>query len=136
MARIAVIEDDTALLDLLQELFVEQGWELLASTGGDALPAMQREQPDAILLDLVLEGPESGWAILEQLKRDLATRSIPVIVWSGAVEQLREKAGWLAEQGIPTLEKPFDIDALYATVTTALEHRLPQLEPGRETSKE
>jgi CheY-like chemotaxis protein len=131
-----VIEDDAVLVDLLRELFAERDWELLASTGSDALPAIQHDRPDTILLDLWLEGPETGWAVLEQLKQDPTTRSIPVIVWSGAVEQLREKAGWLAEKGIPSLEKPFDIDALYATVMAALEHRLPQLEPGRETSTE
>jgi DNA-binding response OmpR family regulator len=131
--RIAVLENDPTLLDLLGEIFAEQGWELLPHTSSTVVPALQQEKPDLILLDLWLEGVTTGWDVLQQLKQDPATRSTPVIVMSAAADHLREMEPCLAEQGIPAIEKPFDVDDLCATIRAALEHRRPDLQ-GREAA--
>jgi DNA-binding response OmpR family regulator len=67
-----------------------------------------------------MESPEAGWSILELLKLDPATNSIPVIVCSAAIDDLRSREPWLAHHGIVTLPKPFDIDDLYKRVEAAL----------------
>jgi len=129
VARIAVVDDDRMLLELLQELFTEKGWELLpCAQGSAAFELLKQEHPDAILLDLVLETPVGGWQILQRLKQDPLTRSIPVIIWSAAADHLHDKESWLAEQGTPILCKPFEIDALYQTVEAALTGKVTNLQ--------
>jgi CheY-like chemotaxis protein len=126
--RIAVVDDDTVLLELLQELFADKGWGLLpCAQGSAAFVLLTQEYPDAILLDLLLETPIGGWQILQRLKQDPLTRSIPVIVWSAAAH-LHDKQSWLAEQGIPVLDKPFEIDELYQTVEAALTGKVTNLQ--------
>jgi response regulator RpfG family c-di-GMP phosphodiesterase len=57
---------------------------------------------------------------LEIIKLDPATSSIPIIVCSAAVDDLRSHEPWLMHHGIVTLAKPFDIDDLYKRVESAL----------------
>ena len=121
MPRIAVVDDDQTLLQLLHELFTEKGWELLPHAGGTSVfDLLKREVPDVILLDLWLKPPGSGREVVEQLKMDVVTRDIPVIAWSAAAEQLRDMERWLTEHGISALSKPFEIDELYDTIEAAL----------------
>jgi DNA-binding response OmpR family regulator len=121
--RIAVIDNDQTLVDLAEELFSEQGWESEKYLDGkSALTALSAEPPDVIILDLFLDSRETGWNILQRLKMDGATQDVPVIIWSGAVDKLRDKETWLSEHGIPTIGKPFDIAELYRLVEEALAH--------------
>lgn len=121
MTRIAVVDDERELLNLITELFEERGWEVLPLAGGaGVVQAFRAEQPDVVLLDLWLGGSESGWQILQRMKMEPATRDIPVVVWTGALEGLKDKAEWLKEHSIPTLSKPFDIDELFNTIDGVL----------------
>jgi CheY-like chemotaxis protein len=106
---------------MFDQVAMLRGW-------GTALRQRQYQRPHAILLDARLEWSVSGWQVLQPLKMDPATRSIPVIVWSGAIDQLGDKERWLAERGIPTLSKPFEIDELYETLEAAMTHKVTQLE--------
>jgi DNA-binding response OmpR family regulator len=119
--RIAVIDNDRTLVDLAAELFLDQGWDSdTYLEGSGAVRALSLKPPDVIILDLFLDGPETGWDILQRLKIDATTRDVPVIIWSGAVDRLRDKEDWLLAQGIPTLGKPFEITELYRLVEDAL----------------
>jgi len=61
VSRIAVVDDDQTLLELLHDFFSDQGWELLACPDGDtAFDRLKGEAPDVMLLDLVLPAPSSG----------------------------------------------------------------------------
>lgn len=122
MTRIAVIDDDQPILDLMQELFREQGWDAILHTDArTAVQMVQQEHPDAVLLDLWLDSAVTGWQILTQLKADPSTSGIPVIILSGAVGELESRASWLAEHGVPVLAKPFTLDELYETIEAALQ---------------
>lgn len=128
--RIAVVDDEESLHSLLHEVFTDRGWQLLPLLDGAmALTAIKTERPDIVLLDIWLEGSVTGWQILEELKADPGTDGIPVVVWSGAIDYLREKRGWLAERGIPVLEKPFEIDDLYQVLDLALEDAMKTAQP-------
>lgn len=129
MVRVAVIDNDPALLDLTKALFEDRGWETVVYRHGKAAAqAMQHDQPDAIILDLWLDTPETGWEVLQQLKANPETRSIPVIIWTGAQEYVEDKEDWLAQRGIQVLLKPFEIDQLYDTIDTALANKVRDLE--------
>ncbi len=79
-AKILVIDDDKAATDLVQVILEAEGCTVLkANNGRDGLAIAERERPDLILLDLVM--PEfSGFNVAYQLKHNLATYTIPVMI--------------------------------------------------------
>lgn len=81
---------------------------------------MRQARPDAILLDVHLGGRDGGWAILEDLKAEPVTCTIPIVVWSGDVRILENKRTWLEDHRIQVLAKPFEIDDLYRCLDCAL----------------
>jgi len=82
--RILVIEDDVKFADILKDVVHECGFQCIVThSAGEGLDAARKYQPSAILLDMHLPD-HSGLGVLDQLKRDPATRHIPVHVSSVA----------------------------------------------------
>jgi CheY-like chemotaxis protein len=127
---IAVIDNEEALLTLLDDLFEDRGWGILPlPEGPSAFEGVKSRQPNVILLDIWLGGMVTGWQLLEDLKTDPQTRTIPVGVWSGASDHLQDKKDWLAERGIPVLAKPFEIDGLYEILELAMDRTMNRPQP-------
>src|SRR5690242_12118645 len=91
-ARLVVIDDDLTFLDLMRELLeVSEGYEVDTYTQWrDAHTFVRARAPDLVLLDLVIQGEEHGWQVLDELSADPATRAIPVIVCSAAIRSLQD----------------------------------------------
>ncbi len=118
---IAVVNNDTDFLGLMNDLLTLEGYQTLICREGDrAYGFIKEAQPDLVVLDVRLDHAEQGWTILELLRLDPATTQIPVIVCSADAQFLREKAAALHDQRCDTLEKPFDLDTLLEKVTRAL----------------
>ncbi|HEY1537245.1 MAG TPA: response regulator [Polyangiaceae bacterium] len=80
MATILIVEDNPANMKLTVFLLQHAGYSVLSATDAESGLALAREQhPDLILMDIQLPGMD-GLAAIELLKRDEATRAIPVIV--------------------------------------------------------
>jgi two-component system cell cycle response regulator DivK len=80
MATILIVEDNPANMKLAVFLLQHAGYTVLSASDAESGLALAREQhPDLILMDIQLPGMD-GLAAIELLKRDEATRSIPVIV--------------------------------------------------------
>jgi CheY-like chemotaxis protein/CHASE3 domain sensor protein len=79
-----LIEDDATFAQILRDLAREKGFQcIVAQTAADGLFAAAHYLPNAIVLDMKL--PDlSGLGVLDQLKRDAATRHIPVHVVSAS----------------------------------------------------
>lgn len=121
MRRIAVVNDDTVFLDMMAAVLRERGWDVSIYREGDsAFEKLRDDPPDVIILDIRMENPETGWTVLELLTLDRRTASIPVIVCSAALLDLRAHEALLKKYGIAVLPKPFNVDALYAQVDEAL----------------
>jgi DNA-binding response OmpR family regulator len=120
--RIAVINDDTAFLTLMEELLEkEEGYEVrVCKEANNAYQFVKDFQPDLVILDIRVGHEENGWQILELLTLDPVTRPIPVIVCSAALHSLAEHQPVLENYGCDMLAKPFDLDALLAKVEAAL----------------
>src|SRR5690349_9925901 len=90
--RIALINDDTTFLALMRELLeASEGYEVLVCTQWqDTHGFVKREQPDLVILDVVMGGEEPGWRILELLTLDPQTRPIPLLVCSAAIRSLQD----------------------------------------------
>ena len=79
---VLVVEDDLQAAELLARQLDGGGFRAEIALGGTEAVAKARElQPVAITLDIFLRGMD-GWDVLERLKRDEATRDIPVVVIS------------------------------------------------------
>ena len=121
MTCIVVVDDDRDFTDLVTSLLEDRGWRAATChVEWDAAACVKREQPDAVLLDLRMGSPKSGWTILDQMRADPATSRIPVIVCSASAAELRDKNGELQARNVGALVKPFEIDELYC----AIEHSL------------
>ena len=119
---IAVIDDDSDLLDLLNILFADNGWAMVPFTDGRmALNALAVTPPSVIMLDLWLGESRNGWDILADLRKVPSLQSTPVIVCSGAVDSLEDKEELLREHRVTILAKPFDIDHLIHMVEAEYE---------------
>jgi CheY-like chemotaxis protein len=120
-ARIAVVNDDADFLDLMRDLLHDEGYSVTVHRAAQhAYADLKAEDLDLIILDIRMETPEAGWQLLELLRLDPATTAIPVIVCSADTPFLRAKEAHLLERGCLTLEKPFNLDELLATVARAL----------------
>jgi DNA-binding response OmpR family regulator len=78
--KVLIIEDELALQKTLSEVLAQEGYLIVtASDGEEGLKSAQSENPDLILLDLVLPKIH-GFDVLKKLKENSVTESIPVII--------------------------------------------------------
>jgi putative two-component system response regulator len=101
---ILVVDDLPDNLDLMVNILRDQYRVLIATNGLDALETVQRNQPDLILLDIMM--PEmSGYQVCEQLKRDPHHRDIPIIFVTALTDVRDEQIG-LDLGAVDFLHKP------------------------------
>lgn len=118
--RILIIDDEAPLRRVMQlTLKITAGWEaLVAGSGVEGLQQAEVEQPDAILLDLMM--PQmNGIAILAKLQENPATQKIPVVLLTANV-QAAEQPFYRQLGAAAVLIKPFDPSNLVAQIKNAL----------------
>ncbi len=106
--RILLIDDEVDIHRITQVgLMMEAGWELLtAQSGEEGIDMAASEQPDAILLDVMMPGCD-GVATLKLLQESSQTQTIPVIFMTAKAQSAdRRQLYALGAQGVIT--KPFD----------------------------
>jgi CheY-like chemotaxis protein len=94
-AKILCIEDDLDMIDYIRLILGKAGYDVIGADGGaQGLEAMHEEQPDLILLDLMMPGMD-GAEVLLRKKQDPAIRDIPVIALT-ALNSPFDQIMWLA----------------------------------------
>jgi DNA-binding response OmpR family regulator len=123
MARIVIIEDDVELSTVMRDALKDTGYEVITyvQPNRDTVQHLNSSQPDLIVIDARLTSSVSGWDVITGLKDLAATRSIPIILASGAADEIVAHQDLLNEWGIPVLAKPFDLAQLDRYVGEALE---------------
>ncbi|MGD2216161.1 MAG: response regulator transcription factor [Gemmatimonadales bacterium] len=127
-ARILVIEDEPDISALVAYQLAHAGFQVrTASTGGEAIRALDTEAPDLVVLDLML--PEvGGTEILRTMRARRETRDTPVIVLTARSDEEDRLRGF--ELGADDyISKPFSPKELVARVRAVL-RRAPPSEPG------
>ncbi len=118
---IALVEDDPHIVNLLDDLFGEEGYRTITFLEGiGAYAALAHAQPDLVLLDLWMERQNTGWMIYEELCTHDATAHIPVVICSADIVTLRTHALEITARGDAVVEKPFNITTLLATIADLL----------------
>jgi CheY-like chemotaxis protein len=87
MAKILIVEDDPLMLRMYQKIFTFEKHEVeIAADGEEGLAKAQAVNPTVILLDIMMP-KMNGLQVLEQLKANLNTKSIPVIILTNLAGQ-------------------------------------------------
>ena len=107
MTRVLVIDDEAPIRLLCRVNLEAEKMEVLeAADGPTGLEKAQREQPDVILLDVMMPGLD-GWHVAEQLLEDPTTSEIPIIFLTARAE-FRDRARGLDIGGVDYVTKPFN----------------------------
>ena len=107
MTRVLIIDDEAPIRLLCRvNLEAEQMEVVDAGDGPTGLEKARSEQPDVILLDVMMPGLD-GWQVAEALLDDERTRSIPIIFLTARAE-IRDRARGLDLGGIDYVTKPFN----------------------------
>src|SRR5438093_3522702 len=105
--RILIVDDEVSIRLICNINFTASGWECAeARDGEEALERIRLEQPDVVLLDVMMPRLD-GWQVAERLLEDPATRDVPVVFLTARAEQRdRRRAYRLGAVGY--LTKPLD----------------------------
>lgn len=127
--KILIIEDNEQNLYLATFLLEKNGYGIVAARSGpEGIELAKKTRPALILLDIQLPGMD-GFAVLEELRKDPAFDSVPIIaVTSHAMAGDRERI--LAAGCNGYIEKPIDPD----TFLEQVKRHLPDATSGREDS--
>lgn len=78
--HILIVEDDIFLAEIYQKKFEMEGFKVsIANNGQKGLADIKKKKPDIVLLDILLPKLD-GFAVLEAVKADSSTKSIPIIL--------------------------------------------------------
>lgn len=121
-SRVLVVNDTQEILELFEAILDAMKLEtILMSYAPRELDRIRQVNPDLIILDFLMGDREPlGWQLLQKLKMDRRTESIPIVVCTGAVKAAQEQQGYLTEQGVTLVLKPFNVDQLEDAVRRAL----------------
>jgi len=123
--RIAVVEDDPALLELLQEELTSHGYQVAACDSAEALLAQLEDlTPDLVISDIRLPGID-GMALLQRLRQQPKPPALLLITAFGTV---RQAVAALKQGADDFLTKPLDLEHLLLSVERLLAHKALQQE--------
>lgn len=116
MTLILVVDDEAAILQLVQELLAEEGYETIAAHDGrEALSRLADQAPDLVLADVMMPFV-NGLELARAIHANPSYREIPVILMTAGGRAI------IAE-GVPhaaAVAKPFDVNTLLATLDRVL----------------
>ena len=112
---VLIIEDEKLIIVSTQMVLEAAGFRVESATNGeDGIAKARSKSPDLILLDIMMPGID-GWETLTRLKRDPATASIPVVIFT-AREHARGHQKSSEMGAADYFRKPFEPDELIELV--------------------
>ena len=119
---ILVVDDTPTSLELVRSILEAEGFRTLAAGDGPTARALSRaEQPDLILLDVMMPA-ETGFETCSRLKSDPLTADIPIIFLS-ALDDVKSKVTGLKIGGVDYVAKPVHGEEVLARVRVHLRIR-------------
>jgi CheY-like chemotaxis protein len=106
--KVLVIDDDPNILEIIEFILKEEGYEVELSSNGQNLLLRRNDLPDLILMDLWMPGIYGG-TLGELIKMQAHTKHIPIIMMSASkdLEDIAQKSG-----ASDFIQKPFEMNAL------------------------
>jgi CheY-like chemotaxis protein len=123
--KIALIDDNEDYLFTMGTFLTRNGFiAVTANDGVKGLELIQRERPDLILLDVMMESSYAGFELWKALQADQALKEIPVIGISAMQNELGVRPERYSDQDYfhpaAFLDKPVDHELLLETIATVL----------------
>jgi len=123
---VVAIDDDPLAIELARASLEPAGWTVLgAATGQEGLALIRERQPSVVLLDLLMPGMD-GFEVVEALRADPSTRSVPVVILTSKSmtrqdkERLRGRITYVARKA------EFDLSGLSGLLRWASAGRRPR----------
>ena len=121
--RLAYIEDETEMIDLVRLILGRRGYTVLGANGGrEGLDLVRKELPDLVLLDLMMPDMD-GWDVYHQIKSEPLTRDIPVIVITAKAQDIDKILGLRIAKVEDYISKPFSPQELIDRIEQVLSGR-------------
>ncbi|MEO0087027.1 MAG: response regulator [candidate division WOR-3 bacterium] len=121
MKKILIIEDEEAIRFILEKRLNDAGYLTISAENGiEGLNKARRENPDLIILDLMLPGID-GYQVCSILKKDRRYTHIPIIILTARIQQKDyELAMQLGADAF--LTKPFESQVLLSKIEELLKN--------------
>jgi CheY-like chemotaxis protein len=109
---ILVADDEAAICEVLEELFLDEGYGCVtAANGQEALAQMEQRAPDLLICDVMMPRID-GWGVLERMQQEPSLAAVPVVMMSAAQSSF---AGHTQDRA-RFLRKPFNLDDMLQIV--------------------
>jgi DNA-binding response OmpR family regulator len=123
--HIVVVNDSPEFLELMAELLHSEDYVATVIDGDrdNALDLVRAAEPDGLIIDLRQgDGRLHGMDVIREVRRDPELSELPTLICSGDTRALAELADELVTlRRVAVIEKPFNIDELFAKLETLLE---------------
>ena len=125
MSRILVVEDESAIAELISINLRHAGFEVtLASSATQAQYEVDRVLPDLVVLDWMLPG-QSGVALARQWRGAARTKELPIIMLTARADEA-DKISGLDAGADDYVTKPFSTNELLARIRAVLRRKAPE----------
>ena len=117
--RILLVDDEPSIVKMVGKRLEIEGFEVLVAVDGqEGLAKAQSEQPDCIILDLML--PKlNGYEVCTMLKQDTRYQKIPIVLFTAKTQEKDERLGM--ECGANAfIRKPFRAEELVGKIRTLM----------------
>ena len=116
--KILIADDEQSIRLLVRRLLSQNYIVLEASDGEEAIDIARRENPDLILMDIMMPKVD-GYTACHQITKGQATKAIPVVMLTGVGHELNKKLSWeVGATGYIT--KPFILQDLLDVINPLL----------------
>ena len=121
--KILVVDDTPVNVKLLADLLTVKGYAVVtAASGAEALAAVEKDQPDLVLLDVMMPGM-SGYDVCRKIRANVATAMLPVVMVT-ALDPVQERVKGIDAGADDFLGKPINQPELLARVKSLLRIKL------------
>jgi CheY-like chemotaxis protein len=123
--HIVVVNDNPDFLELMAELLHSENYAATVIDGDrdNAVDLVRAAEPDCLIIDLRAgDGELHGWDVIREIRRDPKLSELPTLICSGDTRALAQLAEDMVNlPRVSVIEKPFNIDELFAKLDTLLE---------------
>ena len=120
--KVLMIDDDPEFVEAISNLLDAKGYDVhTASDGKEGVEKAKAENPDMILLDVMMTTKNEGFDVARELHEDQNLRNIPIIIMTGIRREMNLPFGfepdetWLPVKKV--LEKPVKPEVLLAAIS-------------------
>lgn len=131
LARVLICEDDHDVAHLLSMILAQAGMASdIAHDAAAARALLKKNSYDAMTVDIVLPDKD-GISLIRELRRNEATRSLPIVIVSGRAEETRDKIKASTLGIVDWLNKPINEERLSHAISLAVRRDLNPLDKPR-----